>query len=339
MAPFPPAVGGIATWAQGLLEYSQMNTVVKYIPLDEADNNAISRGYFSSVLRCVKIWKKLKNELSVGRVDVVHINIPANTLSMLREVVSIFIVHKYHKKVIVHFHCTVPTTIRPGLGYRLFRTICKKTDGIITLNRKSYRFVRKYNDNTVVIPNYANLEMLSHGKKREISESINTVLFVGNIIEEKGCLDIIEVAKQLPEIQFRLVGGLGIDLGDCKLPANVVLAGIKKDKELEQEFLSADLFLFLTYMPTEGFSVALTEAMAYGLPCVATDWAANKDMLEGNGGVIVPIRSVTEVTEAIRKLNNCKDRKEMSAWNVSKVEKRYTLPKVFEKISKFYSSI
>lgn len=52
------------------------------------------------------------------------------------------------------------------------------------------------------------------------------------------------------------------------------------------------------------FSNALLEAMSVGLPIIASNVGANADMIEENGGVIVPVRDVQAIVDAIISLNN-----------------------------------
>ena len=82
--------------------------------------------------------------------------------------------------------------------------------------------------------------------------------------------------------------------------------------------------MFLTFFDGEGFSNALTEAMAAGLPCVVTDWAVNADMIdEGEGGYVVPVRDARAASEAVRKLASPELREQFSQHNIRKVKSQY----------------
>ena len=62
------------------------------------------------------------------------------------------------------------------------------------------------------------------------------------------------------------------------------------DQKLQKYLDKADVFLFPSY--TEGFSISLTEAMASGLPCIASDVGANQDMLENHGGILIKTKKI-----------------------------------------------
>ena len=80
----------------------------------------------------------------------------------------------------------------------------------------------------------------------------------------------------------------------------------------------------------------MLEAMTRGLPCIATDVGANKEMLENQGGVIVNIGDTDSAAIALESMQNFHKRKEMSAWNSQKVRSFYTVEAVMSQISELY---
>ena len=92
-----------------------------------------------------------------------------------------------------------------------------------------------------------------------------------------------------------------------------------------------------TVFPGEGFSIALTEAMAAGLPCIVTDWAANGDMIDdGAGGFVVPVDDVQAAIEAMKKILPAEIRTAQSKYNVEKVKSCYVASKVKEMYVEVY---
>lgn len=127
-----------------------------------------------------------------------------------------------------------------------------------------------------------------------------TVLFVGWIIEDKGICDLLDAVESmapslLGRARIRLVGPLfGRDafwqgeIDRRSIATLVELVGaITSRAAILREYQRADAFVFPSHF--EGFPVALLEAVAMGLPCVATDVGGVADMLDGGrAGVIVP---------------------------------------------------
>jgi glycosyltransferase involved in cell wall biosynthesis len=52
----------------------------------------------------------------------------------------------------------------------------------------------------------------------------------------------------------------------------------------------------------EGLSVALVEAMAYGVPVIATEVGGVPELLENGAGVLVPPRDAGALTEALARV-------------------------------------
>lgn len=85
--------------------------------------------------------------------------------------------------------------------------------------------------------------------------------------------------------------------------------------------------------------MSLTEAMAAGLPCIATDVGANKDMLEDKGGIIIPAGDGTAIIQALESMSDSTVRQKMSNWNIDKVKNEYTLEKVMYRIYNIYQDV
>lgn len=342
LAPIPPPAGGIAAWTQRMINSSLKNDW-KVVVVDEQVicgrtnfGKKSKRNLFVEAFRCFKIWTNLSKTLKDKDVLVVHSCIPASTGAMMRELVCCFITHLYKRKFIVHFRCTLPYTVNSSFKKRLFRFFMRFVDHILLLNQQSIDFVSSYNifNKSSVIPNFVDNRELY--KTKTYNDKLKKVLYAGGVIEEKGCSLIIDVAKRMPEIEFHLVGKIGIDTSNAT--QNVIFHGEQPKDFVEKIMRESDVFLFLTHFWGEGFSNALAEAMASALPCIATDWSANKDMIENRGGIIVE-SNVNSVVDALNKLQSKNIRKEMGEWNYSKVLQDYSIDVVTGKYVDLYESI
>ena len=330
LAPLPPPVGGIAKWATSMTN-SELKHNWEIVPLQtnlhdvEIYRQINKHSYISEIKRCFWIWKRLRKELRDKDTKIVHSNIPANFLSILREIVSAMITRIFGKSFVVHYHCTLPQKVHDRKTLIAIRFLARIVPNVIVLNRQSETYIEKYTKaKAYLIPNFVENDTILKNKKI-INDTIKTALYVGGVVECKGCDIIIEVAKRFPDIVFRFVGYISDEYRRRELPCNVKLVGVKTGLELKKEYCNADVFLFLSHMDSEGFSIALTEAMAYGLPCIATDWAANKDMIGDTGGIIVPIKDAKKVVDAINTLNmNMEFRQKASERNVQTVINMYS---------------
>ena len=134
-----------------------------------------------------------------------------------------------------------------------------------------------------------------------LSESDFVVGHMGAFTEEKG-QDVAVAAsalirQSLPEARVVLAGD-GPLLSECRghAPENVTFPGFVSDRAAF--FAALDLFI----MPSrsEAWGLAALEAMAYGVPVIASDIGGLPEMVEpGNGGWLVPAGDPTALARAI----------------------------------------
>ncbi|WZY01204.1 glycosyltransferase family 4 protein [Bacillus sp. FSL W7-1360] len=124
-------------------------------------------------------------------------------------------------------------------------------------------------------------------EKHEISKEAFVVVGAGQVQHRKGILDFVEVAKQLPHIQFIWVGGFSfgkITAGYEQLkaivdhpPANVRFTGIV-DRETMGAYYNLSDMLFLPSF-NELFPMTILEAMSCGTPILLRDLDLYQDIL------------------------------------------------------------
>lgn len=347
LAPTPPPAGGIAGWTDRMM-HVKLKGGWEVVVVDEKVSGSRQvfgkdgkKSLFKNVTRCFRIWRDLKARLKDPDAKVVHSCIPSMTPSMLRELVCASITHRKGRKFITHFRCTVPNTTRGRFGHFVLKRLCQKSDFIISLNEQTSRYLGEITDTPIcLIPNFISETELI--ETRPIREELKTILYVGGIVAEKGISDCLSVAGRFPEIVFRFVGN-----GNPEFEArarnegmdNVVFVGGKNRKGIREELENADLFLFLSYFRGEGFSNALCEAMAAGLPCLVSDWAANADMIGDDGGVVIPVHDLSAAVDAITRLKSKEVRERYSANNIRKVRKEYIESIVINQYVNAYQSV
>jgi glycosyltransferase involved in cell wall biosynthesis len=168
---------------------------------------------------------------------------------------------------------------------------------VLRLGAKPKKVEVVYNgvDLTRFQPNYA--------KKQEIRKTLGisfddfVVLTVRRLVYKNGIDTLLDCAKLVvrrnPRIVF-LVVGKGPDLESVEsrvsrlgLEKNFKLVGFVSDEDLPLYYNSADLFV-LPSKSGEGLPLVALEAMACGLPVVATDVGGIKEILIKDFGKLVP---------------------------------------------------
>ena len=125
------------------------------------------------------------------------------------------------------------------------------------------------------------------------------ILFVGNLIPRKGLHHLITALSRLPKADWLLdvIGDEAVDreyaaalrrqIGAAGLEGNIRLHGRVSDEELAQRYRAAHLLAVLSY---EGFGIVYLEAMAFGLPVLASIHGGSGEIVDHgvNGFLVEP---------------------------------------------------
>jgi glycosyltransferase involved in cell wall biosynthesis len=180
-----------------------------------------------------------------------------------------------------------------------------------------------------IIPNGVDLELYKIGE-RDWSSPL--LLSVGRIVHQKG-LDLVmhalgglkdlnwkwQIAGDGPQMQAlqSLAQELGID-------ERVFFLGWQSREQIIESYRRANVFLFPSRH--EGMPNAILEAMASGLPVLATCIAGNEELvMEGQTGYLVPSEDIEALQDALKKmLTDSALRQQMGAASRRRVEENYS---------------
>ena len=326
LAPTPPPQGGIANWTKRMMKARLKNGWHVIVVDEKTENRTDAYGKASNLKeeakRCIRIWTGLINALKDKESQIVQACIPARNTSMIREYIAARITKAKKRKFIVHFRCTLPNMVKSNLSLIIFKMLVNLSDCVFVLNSASADFVKKNAPRNpyVLIPNF--IETNSIKVKEHINIKFERLTYVGGVNKEKGCDFIASIAKAIPDKEFVLIGHVGMDTSD--FPDNVKLLGEMPNEFVCEALENTDAFIFLTRYSGEGFSNALAEAMAHSLPCIVSDWAANADMIEDQGGIVLKEYKLEDALEALERMESVEERAAMGDWNRRKVLTAYS---------------
>ena len=190
------------------------------------------------------------------------------------------------------------------LYYPLERVLSYRTDILLTMNREDLRLARRYlcAKETDYIPGigidtekFLLSKGVMHSKKEQerfreekrkqlgLRKEDIVLLSVGELSKRKNHRMVLEALSQIQGTQIRYVicgrgdkeQALKNEAAHRGLSEKVIFAGYRSD--VEEFYQMADLFVFPSIQ--EGLPVALMEAMASSIPCLASDIRGNTDLL------------------------------------------------------------
>jgi phosphatidyl-myo-inositol alpha-mannosyltransferase len=211
------------------------------------------------------------------RFDVLHFHepfLPALPLTLLR------MARAPH---VATFHAFAKSNLGYYYGRPILKGYLKHLDATIAVSSPAREFVRHYFPELQpqVIPNGVDTERFRPGLTpiHHLRDGCVNVLFVGRLEKRKGLRDLLQaygyLHERVPKTRLIIAGdgplrGMVESFVSSRRLENVVLAGYVPDEVLPRFHASADVFC-APATGRESFGIVLLEAMAAGLPVVATE--------------------------------------------------------------------
>ena len=215
--------------------------------------------------------------LTKHQYDVIHVQMPYSPFFGAKVVRGAY--HAKNKPVIVGtFHIapfgTIADRATKVLGLVLKNNL-KKFDRFISVSEAAKKFSRKtFGIDSQVLPNVVDYNKFKPVKAKKPNKKLK-VVFLGRLVERKGCRYLIEALHELnalnPNLDYHLdicgKGKLRIELENkvkiYGLHNKIKFRGFVTDEEKIQYLQQADLAIFPSYAG-ESFGIVLIEAMAAG---------------------------------------------------------------------------
>ena len=307
----------------------------------------------------VSVWPSVFFKLLNKNFDVIHSHIPGHSHAIL----AVFASKIKRIRHIHTTHCPWTEGYRNKLGI-LMDSISKKTyipllfnlaDKIIAITPWEIEFLLKYGakrEKITVIPNgmsdvlYKKIKNNDFRKRLKISDKDKLVLFFGRLNPTKGVDKLVEAAKEIlkerKDIYFIFRGpdeGMRYLVEKAsKENKNIISVKETRDKEeVVKTYQSADVYVLPSYR--EGLPLTLFEAMACGLPVVASPVnGIPYEMKEPENGFLVDYGDIKNLKKRILQiLDDKKLAKKISENNKLKA-RNYDWDIIYRKTMKLYNS-
>ena len=303
--------------------------------------------------------KPIKNDVDLAHV---HFDIPPGPLAGLRYAKrkNVPLVVTYHGDWVESFGGFIR---RVGVAFHnkyLVDKLLSYADVIISPSEyyiNESRFLGKYQDKIVVIPNGINLGEFDIGYSKEecrkrlgLPLDKKILLFLGYLAPYKGPDVLVkamsEIIKHVPDAEL-VFAGKGVMREELEMLSNVL--GIEKnvgfvgfvDDDLKALYYkAADIFCLPSTMSTESFGIVNLEAMACGVPIVASKIGGVPDVVkDGENGLLVQPRDSEVLADAIIYLLENEDIRGKMGKNGREKVVNYSLERIAEETENVYYEV
>jgi len=317
-------MGGIATFCRDLLGSSLREEVdLMFVQTSTQRRELLTSGKASwrNLADGIKDCGRFFRACLAYRPAVAHIS-TSTGLSFLKNSLCALFARAAGSRVLLHPHCSLA---RLSNGPAVWRSYCaaifRASNGVVALS-KEWLALKTLVPRTPVydLPNAIDTRPYRAIASRRPATGGGPVrmLYLGYLGEPKGTYDLLQAFSTMEtggrEAVLELVGDfMSVPDKDSLAEAAKGFSGPGRSVRLlppvegEEKlafFERADIFVFPSHF--EGMPIAILEAMACGLPVVATAVGGIPDMIvDGRNGLLIPPRAPLELAAALGRM--CRD--------------------------------
>ncbi len=241
---------------------------------------------------------------------------------------------------------TVHGSSPKAFGNTIDRYVLGKVDHVIAVSHDVKRKICRSGigeDKVTVIHNGVDISRFCPSRSNKCGYNI---LWVGRMASEKGLEYLLQALKhisgQVPECMLTLVGDgqlrqeLERTVNNLGLQTHVSFEGVRPHSSVSEYFRKADIFVLPSLR--EGFGIVLIEAMASGVPVIASRIGGIEDIVEdGVQGFLVEPKNAEQIAEKAMFLFAHEDvRRSFGEAGRKRVEESFTWEKMAEKTLDVY---
>jgi glycosyltransferase involved in cell wall biosynthesis len=310
-------------------------------------------------------WRELKGvhrALGGERFDLVHIHTPflahyaGAALARRWDVPAVATYHTLFEEYLFHYLKPAPRAAMRALARRFSRAQCNALDAVVVPSGAMRETLERYGVAAplAVIPTGIRLAEFAGGDgarfraRHGIAPGRPVALYVGRVAFEKNIefllRMLVRVRSQVPDVLL-LVCGEGPAQGalarlarELGLDAAVRFIGyLDRATELLDCYRAADAFVFASRTETQG--LVLLEAMALGVPVVATAVMGTRDILAGGRGALVPADDEADFAAAVVAVLRAPDLRARLGGEGAEHAQAWTAPATARRLEAFYRQV
>lgn len=242
--------------------------------------------------------KIIKNN---GSPDIIH-----SHFAMLSAIASI-IRKKYSIPLVITEHSSdVAVNDISNRTLHVCNIAYKNADKIISVSTHlSQKIKQHFGVESTIISNIVDTSLFKYIQKKEKNNFI--FISVGSLIYGKGHDLLIEAfhdAAFNKEVSLNIIGEgvlhtqLQSKIDNLKLNDQIKLLGLLNRSEIAKQMQMSDAFVLASRAET--FGVVYIEALASGLPVIATACGGPEDFVEEQNGLLIPTNDIKQLSKSMR---------------------------------------
>ncbi len=294
--PLPPAVGGMATVCADLA-VSVLAHEVDLVLFNTAKTTRPNRSWVEAFTCRVVLWAKWWRLIKQKPNTIAHVH-TCSGLTFFLDGFLVALAKMCAVPVVLHIHGGRFAEFLDGLPWPLLalaRSFCRRCDRVLVLTETWQKTLatRLGRQNFCVMANGVSVNACP--VRCYEAHSTCNLLFLGSLSSAKGVLDLLAALPHVDNAVLHLVGGEGepgilenikASISQYAISHKVKLHGTQVGEEKQRFLEMADIFVLPSH--AEGLPLALLEAMATGLPSVATTVGGIPEvMANGKEGLLV----------------------------------------------------
>ena len=347
IGPLPEPITGVSLANKIIIEnLKNINFQVDYINTSyKVLKEDIGKFNFKKFLHFIKKYKEINK---IKSADKIYITPGQTFLGVMKYSPYFFLAKIYKKEIIIHIHGNHLWKEYKNLkGYKkkLFYKILAMSDkGIVLSKSLKKNMIPFIAENKIyVLENFVE-DFLFKNKKNIKKFDKLRIIYLSNLMEEKGIIDLLEslllLRKENIAFEAQIAGGIDHLMKDRiepyyeQLSKQVKYLGIIYEKDKKDILEWGNVFVFPTYYTMEGQPIAILEAMATGNIILTTEHAGIPDVFKDkvNGFYIKKKSPISIANKLIELSKNLEKHKNISEHNQQEAKSKYKVKRFIEKL-------
>lgn len=300
-----------------------LDACINLIQLDQSHNDLSPLKRLKNVLKrllCLrKTVRSLHPDIIISFIEVMNIMVLMATLGLEVPVIISERTNPFHYKI-------------PKFYQKLRLWFYPKAFKVVVQTESAAGYFKRFS-NLIIFPNPVTQPV---SIKKLHRQDVQEILSSGRLCPFKGFDTLIyafsDLIKDNPDLHLTIYGegpersNLETLIKSLDLQGKVTLPGVIK--EIHEALTEADLFIFPSLY--EGFPNALCEAMAVGLPVIASNCSGNVNIIrDGLDGRLFPVGQVKALRDLMHELINDCDQRQRLSNNAKMITQRFAPEIIF----------